>query len=91
MYGNAFVSEEALTTAKRNRMKTGTFGLPKDRKYPLNDKKHVLSAITYFNKCDPDKEEELARNIKKRMKELGMTANVSSDNKFSKYYKSDKK
>jgi DNA polymerase III delta subunit len=83
LYGNYFFTEETLTTEKRNNMQTKTFGLPKERKYPLNDKKHVLSAITYFNKCDPDKEEELARNIKKRIKELGMSPNVSEDGEIT--------
>jgi hypothetical protein len=88
---NSGILEAALTTEKRNNMKTDTFGIPSERKYPLNDKKHVLSAITYFNKCDSSKEEELAKNIKKRMKELHMTVNVSKDNRFSKYYKTPEK
>ncbi len=87
----AFLNEEKLDTEDRNAMRDSTFGLPKQRKYPLNDEKHVSSAITYFNKCDPKDEEELARNIKKAIKKFNMNPTVSPENRFSKYYKSDKK
>ena len=48
--------EEKLSSEDRNNLKTKTFGLPKQRKYPLNDEKHVISAITYF------------KNVMKKMK-----------------------
>lgn len=80
--------EEKLSSEDRNNLKTKTFGLPKQRKYPLNDEKHVISAITYFNKCDEKDEEELARNINKAIKKFGLHPNVSENNRFSKYYKS---
>lgn len=83
----SFLNEEKLDTEDRNALRDSTFGLPKQRKYPLNDEQHVRSAIAYFNKCDPKDEEELARNIKKAMKKFNMEANVSPENRFSKYYK----
>ena len=79
--------EEKLSTEDRNNLKTKTFGLPKQRKYPLNDPQHVTSAITYFNKCDPKDEAELASNIKKAIKKFNMNPQVSESNRFSKYYK----
>ena len=82
----SFLNEEKLDTEDRNALRDSTFGLPKQRKYPLNDEQHVRSAIAYFNKCDPKDEEELARNIKKAMKKFNMEANVSPENRFSKYY-----
>jgi hypothetical protein len=82
-----FLTEEKIDTAKRNRMKTTTFGLPDKRKYPLNDKQHVLSAITYFNKCDPSDEKELASNIIAAIKKFNMDVNVGESNRFKKYYK----
>ena len=81
--------EEKLSSEDRNNLKEKTFGLPKQRKYPLNDPKHVSSAITYFNKCDEKDEAELARNIKKAIKKFNMHPNVSENNRFSKYYKSE--
>ena len=63
------------------------FGLPDKKKFPLPDRAHVLSAIKFFNYAKPTEEAQLARAIKKRMKELGMTeVNVGPDNRFGKYY-----
>ena len=58
----AFLNEEKLDTEDRNALRDSTFGLPTQRKYPLNDEQHVRSAIAYFNKCDPKDEEELRNN-----------------------------
>ena len=33
-----------LTAKKRNALKTSTFALPKERKYPINDKSHAINA-----------------------------------------------
>lgn len=33
-----------LTTKKRNKLKSTTFGLPKERKYPMPDKSHARNA-----------------------------------------------
>jgi hypothetical protein len=33
-----------LTTKKRNNLKKSTFGLPKERKYPMPDKSHAANA-----------------------------------------------
>lgn len=90
LYGNVIL-EAVLSSKDRKKMDDKQFGIPELRKYPLNDEKHVRAAITYFNKCDPKYEAELARNIKKRMKELGMEVEVSDDNRFSKYYKAPAK
>jgi len=34
-----------LTAAKRKRIPSSEFGLPKQRKYPLNDKAHARNAL----------------------------------------------
>lgn len=39
-----------LTTAKRNKLKSSTFGLPSQRKYPVNDTKHAGLAKAYAKK-----------------------------------------
>lgn len=64
------------------------YGLPDQKKYPMPDKKHVISAIKFFNYVDPAHEKELAKNILKRVKEYGMSFDdfgVGEDNRFSKY------
>ena len=33
-----------LTTAKRNKLKPSTFGLPGEKKYPMPDKSHAANA-----------------------------------------------
>ena len=63
------------------------YAFPEERKYPLPDRDHVLSAIRFFNYVEPRNEKVLADAILKRMKELGMTdVNVGKANRFSKYY-----
>ena len=39
-----------LTTAKRNKLKSSTFGLPGVRKYPMPDDKHAVLAKSYAKK-----------------------------------------
>lgn len=84
-----FLNEEEM---KRSELPDKAFGVPEQRKYPLINEKHVRSAIKLFNYVDPKYEEELANNIKKKMKQYKITdINVGEKNRFSKYYNSDKK
>ena len=80
--------EAELSTEDRKKLKTKTFGLPKQRKYPLNDARHVISAIAYFNKCSEEDERELAANINKAIKKFNLHPTVSEKNRFSKCRKS---
>ena len=67
------------------------YGLPEKKKYPMPDRDHVISAIKFFNYVSPAYEKELARNIIARIREYGITGiNVGKNNRFGKYYKSDK-
>ena len=64
------------------------FGLPKLKKYPMPDTKHVKSAIRFFNYVDKSNEKELARSILARIREYGMDIskiNVGDNNRFKKY------
>lgn len=64
------------------------YGLPKLKKYPMPDARHVRSAIKFFNYVAPSHEKELAAAILKRMKEYGISfddISVGEDNRFSKY------
>ena len=53
----------------------------------MPDESHVRSAIQMFNHVDSADEAELARNIKKKIKQYGMSVDVGKENRFSKYYK----
>ena len=84
------IIESELSYSDRQKLKDSDFGIPEKRKYPLHDKNHVLSAIRFFNSCDSEDEEKLAKAIIKQMKEFNMTdVNVGTSNRFKKYYKPD--
>lgn len=72
------------------------FGIPSERKYPIHDKKHVISAIKMFNYVDAKDEKLLADNIIKKINKFGMTdldkyILISNKNRFSKYWKKKEK
>jgi hypothetical protein len=79
-------------TIKKSEVDPKDFGLPGKKKYPMPDEKHVKSAIKFFNYVSKEDEEELARNIKKKIKQYKITdISVGQKNRFSKYYKSEEK
>lgn len=64
------------------------YGLPEQKKYPMPDKQHVISAIKFFNYVEPKYEKQLAKAILARIEEYGMSFDdigVGEDNRFSKY------
>ena len=67
-----YFNEEKLGSKARNQMDDSSFGIPEQRRYPLHDKSHVLAAIRMFNHVDKEHEEELARNIIKKMEEYNI-------------------
>lgn len=72
----------------RSKLDDSDFGIPSQRKYPLNDAKHVKLAIKFFNYVDKEHEAELAKNIIKKIKEYNITdIKYSEKNRFFKYYK----
>lgn len=74
-----------LTANSRKHIKSTNYGLPKDKKYPLNDESHVRSAIQMFAHCPASKKATLARNIKRRIGQLGMKVEVSKGSAFYPY------
>ena len=52
-----------LETSRAN-LKDSEFGIPEDRKYPLDSKKHVMSAIKLFGHAEESKKKALAKRIK---------------------------
>ena len=85
----SIVSEGKLSAKDRDKLDSSQFGLPRERKYPLNDENHIRSAIMFFKHCPPNNRNELATNINKRLKELDLHIEVGRDNPF--YKLSDKK
>lgn len=78
-----------MTAAERNSLPDKAFGLPKQRKYPLDTHEHLLSAIKFFNYVSKKDEKELAKNINKAIDyfcDSGELPNVSKKNRFYKYY-----
>lgn len=74
---------------KRSELPNEVFGVPEQRKYPLESEKHVRSAIKLFNHVDKKYEAELAKNIIKKMDEYGIgDIEVGPNNRFGNYYKS---
>lgn len=64
------------------------YGLPKVKKFPMPDAKHVRSAIKFFNYAKPSQEQELATAILARMNDYGIDPddiNIGDDNRFKKY------
>lgn len=78
-----------LTSEQLKALPDDMFGLPKQRKYPMPDKEHVIKAIQFFRYC-PDKDKpELAKNINKKAKEYGLKVKVQSTSPFYKYADKD--
>lgn len=48
---NQLIQESALSSEDRNDLIDKSFGLPSLRKYPLNDKEHVLQASPHVQSC----------------------------------------
>lgn len=78
-----------LTSEQLKALPDSMFGLPKERKYPMPDKEHVIKAIQFFRYC-PDKDKpELAKNINKKAKEYGLKVKVQTSSPFYKYADKD--
>ena len=86
-YGE-YINEEAMTAKYRNSLPDDEFGIPKYRRYPLNDEEHVLLAIRFFNHVEEKFEKELASNIIKKIKQYDMVdkVHVGNKNRFKPYW-----
>lgn len=80
---------EYIDESKRSSLPDSEFGVPEQRKFPLDTKEHVLSAIRFFNYVEPKYEKELANNIIRKIHEYKMESEVhpGEKNRFSKYWK----
>ncbi len=77
---------------KRSELPDDVFGIPQERKYPMPDKKHTLSAIKLFNHVDEKYEKQLAEKIIENMKKYDIDPSVvGSNNRLRKYLDENKK
>jgi hypothetical protein len=70
-----------VSTANENRMSSGTFAFPKERKEPLNDARHVRNAIARFDQVEgvSNSERDAAwRRIKSAAKKYGIEVSEKS-------------
>ena len=71
---------------KRSELPDEVFGIPQERKYPMPDKKHTISAIKLFNHVDKKYEKQLANAILANVNKYGIDVSFVSDkNRFKKY------
>lgn len=80
-----YLDEAAMKSAKRNSLSDDQFGLPEDRKYPLNDAKHVRLAVKMFGHCEEGKRKKLAGNILKAAEKHGVSIKVGKNNPMAEY------
>lgn len=69
-------------------MNAQRFGLPDKKKFPMPDRRHVFSAIKFFNYASPSEEKRLANAIIARMGDYGISwddISVGPTNRFRKY------
>lgn len=81
----ASMNEAAMKSATRNKLSDDQFGLPEDRKYPLNDAKHVRLAVKMFGHCEEGKRKKLAGNILKAAEKHGVSIKVGKNNPMAEY------
>ena len=79
------IQEATLSTKERNKLDDSEFGIPELRKYPLTDKKHVRSAVSYFHKAPKKYKVQLAKRILRAAHKYGMdTENWDTINEYAK-------
>ena len=74
--GLKHINESTLPSKERRKLDDDVFGIPSLRKYPLNDKAHVLAAIRMFNRVDRKHEKELAHNIIAAMEKYKISTDI---------------
>lgn len=85
---SGYIEESKMSTNERNNLGNDVFGVPSQRKYPLNDKDHVKAAIRMFNKVDSQYEKELAKNILNAMEKFNISTSVIGEkNRLYSYIK----
>lgn len=70
---------ESLSKSERDKIDDNEFGIPEDRKYPLDTAQHVRSAIKLFGHAEEDKKKKLAKRISKAANHYGIQIKSSSE------------
>lgn len=81
-----YFTEAAMKAKVRNKLPDSEFGIPRLRKYPLNDEKHVRMAISMFSHCkDPKDKALLAKKIFAKVEELKMDVKIGKNTELYEY------
>lgn len=73
------MGESTVLETNRSNLSNSSFGIPEDRKYPLDTKKHVNSAIKLFGHAKESKKKDLAKRIKSAAKRYDITINKNTE------------
>lgn len=85
-FGVVPCNPDPVNETKRSDLPDDAFGIPEERKYPLDTEEHVRSAIKLFNHVDDKYEAELAKNIIKQMEKYKIDdITIGEKNRLSKY------
>ena len=68
----AIFEPKFINEGKRSDLPDSSFGIPEDRKYPLDTKEHVKSAIKLFGHAEESKKKSLARRIQNAAKKYNI-------------------
>lgn len=71
--------DESISAKERNSLDKSVFGIPEDRKYPLDSAKHVKSAIHLFGHAEESKKKALAKRIAKAAKHYGIAIKTDTE------------
>ena len=66
-------STNMINETKRSELPDSAFGIPEDRKYPLDTEKHVRSAIKLFGHAQESKKKALAKRIQSAARKYDIT------------------
>lgn len=77
--------EAALPAKERNKLPDSVFGLPKERKFPLHDAKHVKLAVKMFGHCPEKDRKALAKKIDAAMTKFEINMKISKKNPIAQY------
>lgn len=69
---NNVISESTLTRNERDHLTDSDFGIPEERKYPLNDEVHVIQAVRFFKDAPEKYRTDLAKRIVSKAKKYNM-------------------
>ena len=61
-----------MNETKRSNLPDSEFGIPEERKFPLDSEEHVRSAIKLFGHADESKKKQLANKISSKAKQYGI-------------------